>query len=218
MELPQPDPKITLSALTYTFVPFSILTALAIFLAESRQDIVLGRAIYTILETYLLATPALCLYILGLQQSKRYTYWLLFWTFAGLAYAMHVYWTFFGIFDGQIEKMFTKQGLAIAGTNVVITLWWMIDLALAWLINSNQGWIRVQRTGIQSLFFLAAMFVGVFRKQGVITWLSIAMSVAVVTCAIIRIRSLLKKHSQTSMTSGQDGFEGLETPETLTQP
>jgi len=218
MELPQPDPKITLSALTYTFVPFSILTALAIFLAESRQDIVLGRAIYTIWETYLLATPALCLYILGLQQSKRYTYWLLFWTFAGLAYAMHVYWTFFGIFDGQIEKMFTKQGLAIAGTNVVITLWWMIDLALAWLINSNQGWIRVQRTGIQSLFFLAAVFVGVFRKQGVITWLSIAMSVAVVTCAIIRIRSLLKKHSQTSMTSGQDGFEGLETPETLTQP
>ncbi|MBD1999278.1 hypothetical protein H6G00_22140 [Leptolyngbya sp. FACHB-541] len=217
MDLSQPNQKITLSALVYTFVPFSILTAIGIFLAETRQDIVLERAIYSIWETYILATPALCLYILGLQQSKRYTYWLLFWTFAGLAYAIHVYWTFFQIFDGQIEKMFTKQGLAIAGTNVAITLWWMIDLALAWFVNSNQGWIRAQRTGIHTLFFLAAVFVGIFRKEGVITWLSIAMAVAVVTCIIIRIRSR-KTYSQTSITLDQDGFEGLETPGTATQP
>ncbi len=201
MELSQPDRKITLSALTYTFVPFSILTAGAIFAAEVRQDIVLGRAIYTIWETYILATPALCLYVLGLQQGKRYTYWLLFWTFAGLAYAMHVYWTFFGIFDGQIEKMFTKQGMAIAGTNVIITLWWAVDLALAWLVNSNQSWIHAQRVGIQALFFLAAVYVGVFRKEGMITWLSIAMAVAVGSCVIVRILPLLKKQSQVTVTS-----------------
>ncbi len=207
MQLSQPDRKITLSALTYTFVPFSALTVIGIFLSESHQNVVLGRAIYSIWETYILATPALCLYLLGLQQGKRYTYWRLFWTFAGLAYAMHVYWTFFDIFDGQIEKMFTKQGIVIAGTNVLITLWWMLDIALVWLFNSNQGWIRIQRASIQSLFFLAAVFVGVFRKQGVITWLSIAMAVAIFICVVIRIRLVLMKHSQTNMI-----------PESLTQP
>ena len=191
MEISLTHHKISLSALTYTLVPIGILAALTIWFAEIGEDILLGRAIYSIWLTYAVATPALCLYTLGLNQEKRKTYWLLFWTFAYLVYLLHVAWTFLGIFDGQVENMFSIQGLAIAGTNVVITLWWTADIGFAWLLEPTKFWITLERSGIQLLFFLAAIYVGIFRKEGIITGLSIVMAIGVITCLVIRLLPIL---------------------------
>jgi len=211
METPDSRPHITLSQFASTFVPFAFLLAAAMMVPEAPQIIdnhravytiealVYYRAIYSIWLTIAFMTPALALYFLPGDSSRKTNYWLLCWTFGFLAFVVHFYYTVGVIFHWSLREVYAKQGAMIATSNLLDTAWWAFDLLLAWFVSSNAKWIKVQRTlahlYIPATFFVSAVVIkhGVVRVLGILMTLSLLISIA--------IRLFKRKHGPVSISA-----------------
>ena len=91
--------------------------------------------IYTVWVAMALVIPALCLYILPARTQGRMNYWLLFWTFAYIAYLFHFYYAVMVHYHASIPEVFQQQGIKIAGSNFLVTFWWGLDVLLAWFVR-----------------------------------------------------------------------------------
>ncbi len=156
----------SLTEFTNTYVPFTLLVALALIMPETTQNLDRYRTIYTIWATILLLIPPLCIY--------------LSWTFSYLAFLFHFYWAVFVIFKG-IHGTFAGQGTFIAATNFLLTLWWGTDVLLSWLVSSFSTWLRWERTGahvfVFSIFSITTL---VLRPTPITRALGLALTIAVV--------------------------------------
>src|SRR5207244_1577276 len=126
------------------------------------------RIVFTIWVATILLTFALCFYVLR-RPGAPSNYWLFFWTFSYFAYLFHFYWSagvLFGWdFTGKEGILHSRIGINPDPEKVVcspipdlvLTVWWGWDVALAWFISSNPRWLRIERGAI-SLFALVAFF------------------------------------------------------------
>lgn len=211
MDTPDTGRQITLSQLANTFVPFAFLLAAALMVPEAPQIIehhravytiealVYYRAIYSIWLTIVFMIPALALYFLPGDSTRKTNYWLLCWTFGFLAFLVHLYYTVGVIFHWSIQEVYAKQGAIIATSNFLDFAWWAFDLALAWFVHSKAKWIRVQRT-LAHIYIPATFFVSaVVIKHGVVRALGILMTVSLLIS--IAIRLLKRKRGPVSITA-----------------
>jgi hypothetical protein len=137
---------------------------------------------------------AICLFILSGSSEILHKYWLLFWTGSFIAYAVHVYYSFFLFFNGSVSQFYEAQGVFVATLNVVISLWWLLDIVSIWLTNISGKWVTIQRYGIKILVFLAFFVSTVFlhavdNKELFVIVMGYVLGVSVIICAIIRIVS-----------------------------
>lgn len=186
---------VSLTEFTNTFVPFGILIILALMAAELTQNLVLFRAIYSIWVTIIFLVPAVCLYTLPGRAKAKYNYWLLLWTFGFLAYLVHFYYTVFVIFNASIAAVYAEQGVVVATSNFVVTLWWGLDVFLGWFFEPSTKIIAIQRLAahifIPFTFFVSA----VLLKTGTARNLGIVMTGAILICLLVRIRALNSSNS-----------------------
>jgi hypothetical protein len=159
------------------------------------ETIVHYRVIFTIWATVVLLTPALCFFIFSGSGAAN-TYWRLFWTFSFLAFLAHFYWTVVGTFHGDIYAIFhSKAGEAPPdkvveqpGPDFALSVWWGLDVLLAWFASQERKWIWLQRIAVHLLAFV--MFVGatiVAEKAGVVVrGLGIVMTIAVLGSLVLR--------------------------------
>ena len=91
---------------------------------------------------------------------------MLFWTFSYLAYLTHFYWSAGVLFDWNFtEILHSKIGVNPDSEKVVcnpipdliLTVWWGLDVVLAWLVLSSPTWLRIER-GLVTLFTFVAFF------------------------------------------------------------
>jgi hypothetical protein len=190
----------TLGQVTATFVPFGLLLIAALMAAETALDLPFQRMIYSIWATMVLLIPALCLYILPTRTPARTNYWLLFWTFAYLLYLVHFYYAVIVHYHASIPEVFREQGVRIAGSNFLDTLWWGFDVLLAWTVTRDVKWIRIERM-LLNIYLPVTFFVAsVVIFKGFVNVLGYAMTAGVVICLIVRIRAWwLAKHSAAPM-------------------
>ncbi len=189
MEMARARENISLAEWTHTYVPFGILITLALMAAEIAQNLVHQRMIYSIWVALLFLIPAICLYLLPGISSKKIHYWLLFWTFGFAAYLVHFYYSVF-VFYGGIAAVYEGQGALIASSNFLVTLWWGLDLLLAWFGSSESKWIRIQRTGAHLYITLTFFMSSVILVGGQVSRaLGMLLAASVVICLILRIRS-----------------------------
>jgi hypothetical protein len=108
------------------------------------------RVIFTIWTTVILLTPALCFFIL-LKPGAVETYSRSFWTFAYIAFLLHLYWAIFGMCQGNLSAIFHGRsghemipGCTVEqpGPDFAMALLWGFDLALLWLVRQDYTWIR----------------------------------------------------------------------------
>jgi len=179
--------NITLGQFAATFIPFGLLLVLALMAAETALDLPSQRMIYSIWVAQALVIPALCLYILPARTQRRMNYWLLFWTFAYIAYLFHFYYAVIVHYHASIPEVFQQQGIKIAGSNFLVTFWWGLDVLLAWLIRVDVKWIRIERL-LANIFIPLVFFVAsVVIFRGFVNVLGYAMTAAIVICLTIRI-------------------------------
>ena len=180
--------SLTLSQLTIAFVPFALLLSAALLGAEATADLGLARTMYTIWATSVLVTPALCAFALPGPSQTKANYWLLFWTVAFFAYAVHVYYAVFVEYHGSLAELIEGQGKFPAANNLLFTVWWALDLVLAW-VYLDAAWIRIQRIALH--FYVGLLFVAstVFLKHGFINALGLVLTVAVGVCLVLRLRA-----------------------------
>lgn len=215
MDSVEPRRRITLTQFTNTFVPFALLLAAALMAPElpyildhhraaySIDALTYYRAVYTIWLTIAFMIPALALYFWPGDSERKTNYWLLCWTFGFLAYLVHFYYTVGEVFHWSLREVYAKQGVLIATSNLLDTAWWGFDLVLAWFVPSRAKWIRVQRT-LAHLYIPATFFVSaVLIKTGVVRWLGILMTAALVVGLLVRlVRRKKQRHAPAAATAG----------------
>jgi hypothetical protein len=108
------------------------------------------------------------------------------WTFSYLAYLVHFYYAVIVTFGGSVGRVYADQGPLIATTNFLLTLWWGLDVLLAWIQKSEPRWARIQR--VAAHVYVGVMFViaTLALKAGIIRYLGILMTTAVLSCLAVR--------------------------------
>jgi Animal haem peroxidase len=153
--------------------------------------------IFTIWVAVVLVTPALCFHIFSRSGTPN-TYWRAFWTFAFLAFAVHVYWAVFGTCGGDWNVVFHSKVappqypecvVAQPGPDFFFTAWWGLDVLLAWIVSQNIKAVRVERGAVHVLAF--TMFFGATvlasKAEIVARLLGIVMALTVLGCVVVRL-------------------------------
>jgi hypothetical protein len=152
--------SITSVQLALTFVPFGLGLVAAMLLAELTQDLRLFRTIYSLRVSMLLAMPALALFLFRDRSPAVQNLWRLFWTWSFLAFAVHLGYAWFGVFGSQLETaslhgdyyhldpskeptildlVVQHLGIAVAYSNLTVTLLWLVDVVLSWITRGARG-------------------------------------------------------------------------------
>jgi len=168
-------------------------TAPNIFQQTQRLD--LHRTFFTAWAALILVTLALYTFLLRHSAESAARYWLAFWTVSFIAFLVHFYWAVFVMFGNDWNRILQAKGRVSAPIpDTIVTVWWGLDVLMAWLIKSERLWIRIERALIHLLVF-ALFFLGA-AKEGermLSKALGIAMGVAVLISFLIWVIRRLKK-------------------------
>jgi hypothetical protein len=172
------------------------LDAGAIAAGRPGHTVMYYRVVFSIWATIILLTPALCFHIFSRSDAPN-SYWRILWTFAYLAFLVHIYWTVFGTFHGDFAVMFHSQEGVTSdpekivqhpGPDLVLTAWWGLDVLFAWLLP-NWTWVRVQRGALHFVVFVMFFSAAVLAEKAgiVVRGLGILMALIVLACQAIRM-------------------------------
>jgi hypothetical protein len=70
--------------------------------------------------------------------------------------------------------------------NVVFTLWWILDLALAWFYAKDVRWVHGQRVALHWYAGLLFFTSTVILKHGFVNVIGAVMTAAFLVCLMIR--------------------------------
>lgn len=177
--------RITLTDFSIAFVPFAVLLGIALMAAETQMDPGMYRTIYTLWVTAALVIPALCAFVLPGDSPRLRTTWLLFWTFSFFAYLVHASYAIFSVYHGSFHEFLAGQGTFPAINNGIFTLWWALDLALAWFHHSDARWIRIERVAAHIYIGLTFVASTLFLKHGFVNVIGIVLTASLVICLMI---------------------------------
>jgi hypothetical protein len=178
--------NITLADFTIAFVPFGFLLGAALLAAENTMDLGFYRTVYTIWATTALVTPALCAFALPGESARQTNIWLLFWTFSFVTYLVHMGYALLSVYHGSVQEFLNGQGVFPAIINIIFTLWWALDLCLAWFFLSDARWVRIERVATHIFIGLTFFTSTVILKHGFINVLGILMTAAVLVCLMVQ--------------------------------
>ncbi|QEL20374.1 hypothetical protein [Limnoglobus roseus] len=179
---PQAPPTRWPFAIAFALFGLGLAAAVAVSLTE--QNLNLYRARFTIWLVMLLVTPAFCRYALGRRTDAQWRRWRWFWTFAGLAYFVHLY---YGLraFHFSLNDVYAKQGSLTATSNLIVSALWALDLVQIWLLGRNlPRWGRVLQFAAVVLVFISAFTATVIFKTGYIHNAGLVMTVIVAGCVV----------------------------------
>jgi hypothetical protein len=179
---------VTLTEFWKIFLLFAVLLSAALLVPEARQDLLHSRVIYTIWVSLGFLIPAVFLFFFPYGGRRREVYWLLTWSAALLAYLVHFYYTFGVMFHWSLKELYTAQRPIIATSNLIDTVWWTLDVALAWFV-ADRKWIRVQRVLVHLYVPITFFVSAVVIKHGFVRGLGIAMTIGLVLGILVRFIS-----------------------------
>jgi hypothetical protein len=178
--------RIRFAEFANAFVPSGLLLATALVVPELTDDVTHHRVVFTIWLSTALLIPGMGLYALPPDSGPLRRYALLFTTFSYLAYMAHFYFAAFVVFGG-IDGVFKNMRLWIALMNLVLTAWWTLDTAVAWLAPPEKRWVRIERTAMYLFLFAVYVVTDLFLRPGIVRYLGIALAIAVPFCLLVRL-------------------------------
>jgi hypothetical protein len=179
----------TLGQVTATFVPSGLLLVAALMAAEISLDLPTQRMIYSVWASMALLVPALCLFWLPTRSPAPKNYWLLCWTFAYLLYLVHFYYAVVVHYHASIGEVFREQGTRIATSNFIDTIWWGLDVVLAWVVTADHKWVRIERYALNVFLPLTFFVASVVIFKGFVNVLGYAMTAGLLISWAVRIHA-----------------------------
>jgi hypothetical protein len=186
--------SIPISQIASGMVILSILLVAGFVEAASRDNVLFHQVLNTVRVTMVLFAVAMCFFVLPDTSGKNARSWLLFWSLSFVSYLVHVYFSFVLFFHTSIGEFYSSQGVFVATTNIIITVWWLCDVLLSWLSTSDAKWIRMERIIIHLLilftFFLSTVILhAVDNKETIVIVLGVLQVLSVLICYIIRLKA-----------------------------
>jgi hypothetical protein len=160
------------------------------FMSISQPDVDYARTQWTALLAMGLATPAIALYVL--EGGPPGPWWRAFWTAGLAAYLVHSWWSVFVTYHGDFGAIAARQGW-VAYTNFAVTILWLADAILAWLMPRSQvparvGLRFVAWVGVTASFIAAA---AIFR-EGTVQQLGMLLAIIVIAALLLRYLGLVR--------------------------
>ena len=121
---------------------------------EEPHRLVLHQTFFTAWAALILVTPALCTFWFRTSSERAARYWLAFWSASFLAFLIHFYWAVVIFFDNDWERIFNTTRVSAPLPDIVLVVWWGVDVLLAWLSLSETALIRIQRAVVHLLAFV----------------------------------------------------------------
>jgi len=165
---------------------------------RETQRLDLHRTFFTAWAALILVTPALCTFLFRRSSRSSAGFWLAFWTVSFIAFLIHFYWAVVVIFGSDWHRIFNTTRVSAALPDTIFTVWWGLDVLLAWLVQSEGVLVRIQRALVH-LFAFVLFFAG-SALQGEIWWskaLGFAMGATVLVAFLIWCIRWLKKRTPT---------------------
>ena len=116
----------------------------------------------------------------------------MFWTTAYLAFAAHLFTGVLGIFGGQTGLIFHDLVNPPRVTNPygdsLLTVWWTLDIVLAWLVWLRPKWVQIERGLLHLLVFLEALGSSiVLSSNGYVRVLGVLLLIGALLAAAYRV-------------------------------
>ena len=109
--------KFTPASISISLIVLILLNVLVIFLAQSQQNKLFYEVLYTARLTMFLFNIAVCLFVFQSRATQTINkFWMLFWTGSFIAYAVHVYYSYFLFFEGSVSKLLWGAGSICSNT------------------------------------------------------------------------------------------------------
>jgi hypothetical protein len=186
-------PKISQTAVTFTFVPFALLLSAALLAAERTESLDHSRLIYSSWVSLTFATPAVCLFIF--PRTRNGDWELLTWTFSFVAYLVHFYYAFGLTYGWSFAATYTGQGVVIATSNFALTALWTFDVLSSWFGRRDGRWRQVERAAARLLVVVTFVASAVVIFGGFVRVLGVAMIAAVALSVIVRVVEVLRRRA-----------------------
>jgi len=156
----------------------------------SVRDEVLQRTFHTAWSTMLVLLPAVVMFWRRRISARAAMVWRVYWTLGYVAYAIHLVWAVGLFFRFDLARMLNSpEFVTLPRLGMVVTVWWGIDVALAWRSPAEPGWLQAQRTIIHLL--VAGLFIAGSLVEGsyaVSRVLGVLMAAGVVAGIVARLR------------------------------
>jgi len=178
------DRPITLSVFTAVFASFALLIAAANVYAETTNFLDFGRTVAAVWVMIVLLVPAFCLYVW--HRGAAAPLWRLCWTFALLAYWIHLAFAFGTLHGSSLAGIIAKQGALAAGYNFAVTVWWSLDVVFVWF-GARGAVVRWQRFALTAALFIGVIVAAVVLKDGLVRWLGAVLVASVAVTASARL-------------------------------
>jgi len=146
------------------FTVFGILLLISFWIPEMSEDPISGRIRISIFACVLMAIVAVLSYWFKSVSPKwAYTSNVL-WIFSFILFLYHAYLTIF-VYFGGITEAIEGQGKFIGTSNIILTIWWIIDVFLLVSIGLENRGIRLQH-GALMIAVIGAFLFTVLRRSG----------------------------------------------------
>lgn len=183
---PTPWQRPSLGIFAASFFLFGVAIAVALLGPEVQNNLDLYRTLYAMGAAIALAVPAILLYALGLDRPSLRNLWRLFWSFALVAYLVHLIYAILLLYklyyltgSSAWGAMLSHYGLALAGFNILISVWWVADVVLAWS-GLARTWITIERMVVQLLVVAGALVAVTPAAENNLAPLAYALGMALV--------------------------------------
>lgn len=167
----------------------------------SPHDFDYFMTINTVGVSIVLLIPAISLFILR-RDAIPSPLWLMFWTAAYVAFLLHLWFGVFGIFaeaaeadpshPGNLTFVFHDAVRPPRVTNpypdTVTTIWWTIDVVLAWLGLRRPQWVQIERGLLHVVVFVSAAISSiVLSSNGYVRFFGVVLVLAALLSVTYRI-------------------------------
>lgn len=165
---------------------------------SETQRLDLHRTFFTAWAALILVTPAFCTFLFRHSSKSAAGYWLAFWTVSFIAFLIHFYWAVVVVFGSDWNRILNTTRVSAALPDTIFTIWWGVDVLLAWLIQSEGVVVRIQRVLVHVFGFI--LFFAGSALEGEIWWskaLGFAMGAAALIAFLIWLTRWLKRRKPT---------------------
>jgi hypothetical protein len=155
----------------------------------SVRDEVLQRTFHTAWSTMLVLLPAVVMFWRRRISARAAAVWRVYWTLGYVAYAIHLVWAVGLFFRFDLARMLNSpEFVTVPRLGMVVTVWWGIDVVLAWRSPTEPRWLQAQRIVIYilivGLFIAGSLLEGSYAVSRV---LGVLLAAGVVTGIVTRL-------------------------------
>ena len=160
----------------------------------STPDYNYYMTINAIFVSIVLLIPAIGAFVLR-RPGGAGPFWLMFWTGAWLAFVVHLWYGVDHVLGG-VARVFHDTVSPPRVTNpvgdTVISLWWTLDVALAWWIAFRAAptsfWTHIERGVLHAVIFFSALVSSIaLSSNGHVRVAGVALLLSTLVCVLYRI-------------------------------